>query len=134
MKPHACLILFFLFALLTVAPATEGNIQRAFFMRFMELALDPMPELDSRANVDKAIKRMKEAISVGSQIDPDFLKWVEPGLPAAFSKLMLALSLRAKGLETDSLELQLKGQRPWLEWGEYWRANDTKIYKKLKVE
>jgi hypothetical protein len=131
-KTHA--IAYFLLAMLSILPANEGDIQRALFMRVLDLIVDPAPKANGQISGDETVKRLKEAISTGRQIDPAFLELVEPGLPNAFAKLMLALEYRITGLETNSVDLQMRGQKPWLDWGEYWNANDTKVYKKLKVE
>ncbi len=120
--------------LTSLAAQQDGNAQREYFMRAIVSALSPLPELNSQANVDTALKAMQEAISAGKKVDPEFLKWVEPGLPEAFGKLMQAIEFRSRGLRENSLDTQMKGQKPWLEWGSYWEANSDKVFKKLKVE
>jgi hypothetical protein len=112
----------------------DATAQRDLFMKTVVLTLATSKELTNQQEIDQAIADMKEIISIGKQLDPEFLEWIDPGMPAAFSKLIKSMQLRSEALEAKTVEGQLLAQKPWLEWGAYWNANDEKIYKKLKVE
>lgn len=88
----------------------------------------------TEADLLKMIGKIEAAHSLAVVIDVGFLKWVEPGLPDAFAKLVECLDLRAKGLRRDDLTQQAKANDLWLAWGQYWAAHDAAIYTKLKVK
>ncbi len=114
---------------------------RAAFLTSLDLAYEAI-QLEKRETTggdeleevfNAVASKCEAAHALAVTVDAEFLKWVNPGLPEAYSEFTAFVKNKASGMRKDDMELQEKAASHWKIWAAFYAQHDEQIYDRLKV-